>query len=88
MSPRSRISPDAACLPDAALDTVSANTTKSSIEGIEVTRAAILPIFVAAIAAAQQDTPLPTFRAGTKLVEVDVVARSKGAPVTVPLSRR
>ncbi len=47
-----------------------------------MTRAAVLPIFVAAIAAAQQDTPTPTFRAGTKLVEVDVVARSKGAPAT------
>ena len=35
-----------------------------------------------AIAAAQQDTPTPTLRAGTKLVEVDVVARSKGAPAT------
>ena len=47
-----------------------------------MTRAAMLPIFVAAIAAAQQDTPSPTFRAGTKLVEVDVIARSKGAPAT------
>jgi VWFA-related protein len=47
-----------------------------------VTRAAMLPIFVAAIAAAQQDTPSPTFRAGTRLVEVDVVARSNGAPAT------
>lgn len=44
--------------------------------------AAMLPIFVAAIAAAQQDTPSPTFRAGTKLVEVDVIARSNGAPAT------
>jgi VWFA-related protein len=42
----------------------------------------VLPIFVAAIAAAQQDTPTPTFRAGTRLVEVDVVARSEGAPAT------
>ncbi len=47
-----------------------------------MTRAAVLPIFVAAIAAAQQDTPSPTFRAGTRLVEVDVVARSNGAPAT------
>jgi len=47
-----------------------------------VTRAALLPIFVAAIAAAQQDTPSPTFRAGTKLVEVNVIARSQGAPAT------
>lgn len=47
-----------------------------------MTRAAVLPVFVAAIAAAQQDTPTPTFRSGTKLVEVDVVARSKGAPAT------
>jgi VWFA-related protein len=45
-------------------------------------RAAILPIFVAAFAAAQQDAPQPTFRAGTKLVEVDVAARSQGAPAT------
>jgi VWFA-related protein len=42
----------------------------------------MLPVFVAAMAAAQQDTPQPTFRAGTKLVEVDVIARSKGAPAT------
>jgi VWFA-related protein len=47
-----------------------------------LTRLAILPILVAVIAAAQQDTPSPTFRAGTKLVEVDVIARSKGAPAT------
>jgi VWFA-related protein len=33
-------------------------------------------------AAAQQDAPVPTFSAGTRLVEVDVVARSKGAPAT------
>ncbi len=39
-------------------------------------------MLVAAIAAAQQDTPSPTFRAGTRLVEVDVVARSNGAPAT------
>ncbi len=45
-------------------------------------RAAVLPIFVAAIAGAQQDTSSPTFRAGTRLVEVDVVARSNGAPAT------
>ncbi len=44
--------------------------------------AAVLPIFVAATAAAQQDTPPPTFRAGTKLVQIDVVARSKGSPVS------
>jgi len=47
-----------------------------------MTCASVLPILVAAIAAAQQDTPPPTFRAGTKLVEVDVIARSKGAPAT------
>src|SRR5579863_1429556 len=47
-----------------------------------MTCASILPIFAAAMAAAQQDTPTPTFRAGTKLVEVDVVARSKGEPAT------
>lgn len=33
-------------------------------------------------AAALQETPAPTFRAGTRLVEVDVVAKSKGAPAT------
>ncbi len=42
---------------------------------------AALPILAATVAA-QQDTPTPTFRSGTKLVEVDVVARSKGAPAT------
>ncbi len=47
-----------------------------------MTRAAMLSIFVAAIAAAQQETPTPTFRAGTKLVEVDAVAGSKGGPAT------
>jgi VWFA-related protein len=47
-----------------------------------VTRAAVFSILVATIAAAQQDTPSPTFRAGTRLVEVDVVARSNGAPAT------
>ena len=62
--------------------TRSVQYAKSSIEGIEVTRAAMLPVFVAAIGAAQQDTPSPTFRAGTNLVEVDVVTRSKGAPAT------
>jgi hypothetical protein len=47
-----------------------------------VTRAAVLPIFVAAIAASQRGTPAPTFRSGTKLVEVSVVVHdSKGAPV-------
>jgi hypothetical protein len=50
----------------------------------EVTRAAVFAIFVAAIAAAQQDTPSPTFSAAIKLVEVDVVARSQGAPATGP----
>ena len=39
--------------------------------------------FAAAVtAAAQQDPSPPTFSAGTKLVQVDVVARSKGAPAT------
>jgi VWFA-related protein len=33
-------------------------------------------------AAAQQDPTAPTFSAGTRLVEVDVVARNKGAPAT------
>ena len=47
-----------------------------------MTRAAVL-ILVAAMAAAQPDTPTPAFRAGTKLVQVSVVAHdSKGAPVT------
>jgi len=49
---------------------------------LSLARAAALSIFVAAIAAAQPDTPTPTFRFGTKLVEVTVVAHdSKGAPV-------
>lgn len=43
-------------------------------------RAAVLAIFLAAISSAQQDTPAPTFHSATKLVEVDVVARSNGAP--------
>lgn len=47
-----------------------------------MTRAVVLAIVAAAIAGAQQDTATPTFRAGTKLVEVEVVARSKGAPAT------
>ncbi len=46
----------------------------------------MLPVFVVANAAAQaiaqNDTPTPTFRAGTKLVEVDVVARRNGASAT------
>src|SRR5579863_9596934 len=37
-------------------------------------------IVTASVAVAQQDATTPTFQAGTKLVEVDVVARSKGAP--------
>src|SRR5579863_6353538 len=37
-------------------------------------------IFVAAAAFAQQDATTPTFQAGTKLVEIDIVAKSKGAP--------
>jgi VWFA-related protein len=37
---------------------------------------------VAAIMGAQQEQPEPTFRAGTKLVEVDVVAQRNGAPAT------
>ncbi len=51
-----------------------------------MTRTAVLPIFVAVVTAAQtapqRDTPQPTFRTGTRLVEVDVVARSNGAPAT------
>jgi VWFA-related protein len=54
--------------------------------GDEVKRVGMLLIFVAAIAVAQaiaqNDTAPPTFRAAIKLVEVDVVARSKGAPAT------
>jgi VWFA-related protein len=41
-----------------------------------------LLLLLAATMAAQQDTPAPTFRAATKLVEVDVVARSRGGPAT------
>jgi|SRR5579863_2220546 len=41
-----------------------------------------LLLLMAATTAAQQDAPAPTFRAATKLVEVDVVARSKGGPAT------
>ncbi len=45
-------------------------------------RGAIVVLFLlSAAASALQDTT-PVFRAGTKLVEVDVVARSKGAPTT------
>lgn len=43
-------------------------------------RTAILSVSMAVMAAAQQDTPTPTFRSGTRLVEVGVVARSNGAP--------
>lgn len=39
-------------------------------------------VLLALAAAAQQQPPAPTFRAGTRLVEVDVVARSKGAPAS------
>lgn len=43
---------------------------------------AIAALFlISALASALQD-PTPIFRAGTKLVEVDVIARSKGAPAT------
>lgn len=46
-------------------------------------RKRISPVFLFAMAAAaQQDAPIPTFSAGTRLVEVDVVARGKGAPAT------
>lgn len=48
----------------------------------ELTRAAGLLILLAALAAAQPDPHTPTFRSGTKLVEVDVVARNNGAPAT------
>ena len=43
-------------------------------------RTAFVCCAAAATASAQLDTPAPTFSAGTRLVEVDVVARSKGAP--------
>ena len=43
---------------------------------------AVLFLTSAAAFALQDPVPAPTFRAGTKLVEVDVVARSKGAPAT------
>jgi len=44
-------------------------------------RSWISPAFLLAIAAsAQQNSSAPTFHAASKLVEVDVVARSKGAP--------
>jgi VWFA-related protein len=39
-------------------------------------------LLFAMAAAAQQDASVPAFSAGTRLVEVDVVARSKGAPAT------
>jgi VWFA-related protein len=39
-----------------------------------------LPFLLAMTAAAQQDPSTPTFSAGTKLVQVDVVARSNGGP--------
>lgn len=41
----------------------------------------IAAFFLAAsVASAQQDATTPTFRAGTKLIEVDVIAKTKGAP--------
>src|SRR5580698_1780090 len=41
------------------------------------------PLFVlAGAASAQQDPAAPTFRAGTRLVEVDVIARIKTGPAT------
>jgi VWFA-related protein len=42
----------------------------------------IAVLFLISAAASALQGPTPTFRAGTKLVEVDVVARSKGAPAT------
>ncbi len=39
-------------------------------------------LFLLSTAASALQDPTPTFRAGTKLVEVDIVARSKGAPAT------
>jgi len=44
------------------------------------TTLAIACFAATAIAAAQQDPPAPTFSSATKLVQVDVVARSQGAP--------
>jgi hypothetical protein len=43
---------------------------------------AIAVLFLISAAASGLQDPIPTFRAGTKLVEVDVSARSKGAPAT------
>ena len=43
---------------------------------------ALAVLFLISAAASALQDPAPTFRAGTKLVEVDVVARSKGAPAT------
>jgi VWFA-related protein len=39
-------------------------------------------LFTFALAAAAQKTPEPTFHAATKLVEIDVVAHARNAPVT------
>ena len=41
-----------------------------------------LLFFIAAHAPALQDSPAPTFSAATRLVQVDVVARSRSAPAT------
>ena len=41
---------------------------------------AVVCLAAVASAQAQQEAPAPTFRAGTRLVEVDVVARSKDGP--------
>ncbi len=37
-------------------------------------------VVTASVAAAQQDATTPTFQAGTRLVEIDVVAKTKGVP--------
>ena len=44
-------------------------------------RTAFVCCAAAATASAQLDTPAPTFSTATKLVQVDVIARSQGAPV-------
>lgn len=46
---------------------------------MKISGAAAILLAVSAVVA-QQDATTPTFQAGTKLVEVDVVAKSKGAP--------
>src|ERR1700733_5453378 len=49
---------------------------------VRMPRNAFAALFLISAAASALQDPAPTFRAGTRLVEVDVVARSKGAPAT------